>query len=114
MIRQPSVLIFDEATSALDSEHEAMVQAAIEKVAEYTNNFSLLCSMYLLKVSVSISSLTIAHRLATVQKCDRVIVLERGRIVEMGSPSDLMNAQGIFCRMAKVRPVLMINKISVP
>lgn len=51
---------------------------------------------------VGITSLTIAHRLTTVQKCDRVIVLERGRIVEMGSPSELMIAQGVFYRMVQV------------
>jgi ATP-binding cassette subfamily B protein len=64
MLKNPPLLLLDEATSALDAESERMVQAALEAaMADRT-------------------TLVIAHRLATVQKADRIIVLEQGRIVE--------------------------------
>ncbi|CAJ0582944.1 unnamed protein product, partial [Mesorhabditis spiculigera] len=82
VLRDPTVLIFDEATSALDNKHEEEVQASIEAA------------------SVGISSITIAHRLTTIRNADRIIVLDGGRIVEEGSPDDLLaNQDGIFSKM---------------
>ena len=79
ILRDPRVLLLDEALSALDAESERMVQAALEKLM------------------VDRTTLIIAHRLATVLKADRIVVLDRGRIVACGSHAQLMG-QGGFMR----------------
>uniref|UniRef100_A0A915MLL0 ABC-type xenobiotic transporter n=1 Tax=Meloidogyne javanica TaxID=6303 RepID=A0A915MLL0_MELJA len=82
VIRNPSLMIFDEATSALDTKHEGEVQKAIDAAIR------------------GVSTITIAHRLSTIRKADRIIVLEEGRIVEQGSPQELLsNPNGQFTRM---------------
>lgn len=84
--RKPDVLILDEATSALDNESEAMIQKSIEK----------------LKGKITV--IAIAHRLSTVMASDRLIVLENGKIVETGSPSELLNKKDShFFKMYNVR-----------
>jgi ABC-type multidrug transport system fused ATPase/permease subunit len=72
LLRDPPILILDEATSALDSESEAVVQAA------------------LLRLMKGRTVIVIAHRLSTVKDADRIVVLEKGRIVETGSHDELM------------------------
>ncbi len=85
LARQPDVLILDEATSALDNESEAQIRAAIRD----------------LRGRVTI--IMIAHRLSTIMDADRLIVLEKGTIVETGAPKDLLaDTQSYFHKMAHV------------
>ncbi len=84
IIRKPHVLILDEATSALDEESQRKVQVALENVMEDR------------------TSLVIAHRLTTVEKCNRIIVLEEGRVAEEGGFQELKNQEGgAFANMIK-------------
>jgi ABC-type multidrug transport system fused ATPase/permease subunit len=76
VLKDPRILILDEATSALDSESERLVQDALEKLMEGR------------------TSIVIAHRLATVRKADKIIVLDKGRIVEEGTHQQLIEVAG--------------------
>ncbi|MEX5263804.1 ABC transporter ATP-binding protein [Kocuria sp. CPCC 205231] len=82
VLRNPPVLVLDEATSALDNTTEAQVQEALDRLA------------------AGRTTLTIAHRLSTVENADQVVVLEGGRIVERGAPRELRAAGGPFARLA--------------
>ena len=85
MLKNPPLLLLDEATSALDAESERMVQAALEAaMADRT-------------------TLVIAHRLATVQKADRIVVMEQGRIVEEGNHKELMQRDGLYAKLARMQ-----------
>jgi len=81
ILKNPPVLLFDEATSALDSSAEAEVQAAIDKLMEGRTSF------------------VIAHRLSTVKSAAKIAVLDRGRIVELGTHDELYGKQGIYRRL---------------
>ncbi len=81
LLRDPPILILDEATSALDTESERLVQEAIERLMAHRTVF------------------VIAHRLATVQHADFIVVLAEGRIVERGSHGDLLSADGLYRRL---------------
>ncbi|HEC43222.1 MAG TPA: ATP-binding cassette domain-containing protein, partial [Bacteroides sp.] len=79
VLKDPKILMLDEATSSLDSESEALVQDALEKLMKGR------------------TSIVIAHRLATVRKADRILVLDQGRLVEEGTHTELMKLQsGIY------------------
>jgi ATP-binding cassette subfamily B protein len=85
MLKNPPLLLLDEATSALDAESERMVQAALEAAM------------------AGRTTLVIAHRLATVQKADRIIVMDQGRIIEEGPHSELMRRDGLYARLARMQ-----------
>lgn len=85
MLKNAPLLLLDEATSALDAESEILVQAGLNAAMQGR------------------TSLIIAHRLATVKKVDRVIVLDQGRIVEMGSPDSLRKQGGLYARLANLQ-----------
>jgi subfamily B ATP-binding cassette protein MsbA len=81
LLRDPPILILDEATSALDTESERLVQEAIDRLMQHRTVF------------------VIAHRLATVQHADRIVVLAEGRIVERGSHDELLGRNGMYRRL---------------
>jgi ATP-binding cassette subfamily B protein len=91
MLKNPPILLLDEATSALDAESERMVQAALE--AAMRNR----------------TTLVIAHRLATVQKADRIVVLDAGHIVEQGSHAELLAQGGLYAKLAAMQFNLQID-----
>lgn len=82
ILKDPKILILDEATSALDSESESLVQAALENLSQTR------------------TTLIIAHRLSTVKKADRIFVLEKGEIVQVGSHAELiLNREGQYSKL---------------
>lgn len=85
ILRDPAVLLLDEATSALDSESERVVQDALEKLM------------------ANRTTLVIAHRLSTVLKADRIVVLEDGKIVAVGSHGELLETSPLYARLAELQ-----------
>ena len=80
-LKNPAILILDEATSALDNESEHLVSQSLERLAEGR------------------TTLTIAHRLTTIQNADRILVLAEGRIQEEGNHQELLKKQGIYYQL---------------
>jgi ATP-binding cassette subfamily B protein len=85
ILKNPPLLLLDEATSALDAESERMVQAALDSAMQGR------------------TTLVIAHRLATVQKADRIVVLDHGKLVEQGTHEQLVAASGVYARLAALQ-----------
>lgn len=81
LLKDAPILILDEATSALDTESEKMVQKALDNLMQNRTTF------------------VIAHRLSTIMHADQIVVLEKGRIVEVGSHSDLVEGSGLYSRL---------------
>ena len=82
ILRNPPVLVIDEATSSLDTQTERMVQEALERLSEGR------------------TTIAIAHRLSTVRDADQIVVLDRGRIVEVGTFDELVSREGRFAALA--------------
>ena len=80
IIRQPSILLFDEATSALDNPTQAVVCENLRKM--------------------HVTRIVVAHRLSTIRDCDRIVVMQDGKIAEEGDYESLMARNGLFYRLA--------------
>jgi ATP-binding cassette subfamily B protein len=85
MLKNAPLLLLDEATSALDAQSERAVQAALQAAMQGR------------------TTLVVAHRLATVQRADRIVVLEHGQLVEQGSHAELVAAGGLYARLAALQ-----------
>jgi ATP-binding cassette subfamily B protein len=85
VLRDAPILLLDEATSALDSESETLVQRALDSIMQGR------------------TTLVIAHRLATVTRADRILVLDQGQLVEEGTHQSLISNGGIYSRLAELQ-----------
>jgi ATP-binding cassette subfamily B protein len=81
ILKDPRILVLDEATSHLDSQSEALIQEALEWIMEGR------------------TSLVIAHRLSTILAADQILVMDRGRLVEHGTHSELLNEGGLYAEL---------------
>jgi ATP-binding cassette subfamily B multidrug efflux pump len=81
ILENKKILVLDEATSALDSESEVLIQEAMEEVMKNK------------------TCIVIAHRLSTIRKMDKIVVMEKGKIIEKGSHNELLNLNGTYARL---------------
>jgi ABC-type multidrug transport system fused ATPase/permease subunit len=88
---EPEILVLDEATSSVDTETELLIQDALEKIMRDR------------------TCLVIAHRLSTIRNADRIIVMHRGEIREMGTHAELLEKQGIYYRLYQLQPPMQVN-----
>lgn len=85
VLKNPSILVFDEATAAVDSETENLIQEAIERLISGR------------------TTLMIAHRLSTLRKANKIIVVDQGRIIEFGSHDELMALNGKYHKLIEIQ-----------
>lgn len=88
VLKDPRILILDEATSSVDTETESLIQAALERLVEGRTTFA------------------IAHRLSTLRKADKLIILDKGELTEMGTHNELMNNNGLYKRLVDLQSEL--------
>ena len=95
----PDILILDEATSSVDTETEGLIQKALDELLRNR------------------TSIIVAHRLSTIEKADRIIVLHRGKVREMGKHHELLQQRGIYYKLYQIqykKQVLGVGKASAP
>ena len=92
ILKNPHILILDEATSALDNESELLIQDALERLMEGRTSF------------------IIAHRLSTIHNADRIIVMDRGQIVESGTHAQLMQKEGLYHKLYTLKSLQMVEE----
>ena len=85
MAFDPKILILDEATSSIDTETEQLIQRAVERVMEER------------------TSMVVAHRLSTIQKCDRIMVFHHGELRESGTHNELLGLRGLYWRLYQLQ-----------
>ena len=85
VLKNPSILVFDEATASVDSETESQIQEAIERLISGR------------------TTLMIAHRLSTLRKANKIVVVDKGRIIECGTHDELMAKKGKFYRLIQIQ-----------
>jgi ATP-binding cassette subfamily B protein len=85
ILKDPPILLLDEATSSLDASSELLVQQALERLMEHR------------------TTIIIAHRLATVLKADRIVVMNHGRVVATGNHSQLIQSSPLYARLAELQ-----------
>jgi len=90
LLRDPKILILDEATSSVDTETEALIQEALERLMENR------------------TSIIIAHRLSTLRNADKIVVIDRGKIVEEGTHEELIWRGGLYSRLCKMQAALTV------
>ena len=88
ILKDPRILILDEATSSVDTETESLIQAAIERLVEGRTTFA------------------VAHRLSTLRKADRLVILEKGEVAETGTHDELMKNEGLYKRLVDLQSQL--------
>ena len=94
ILKDPCILLLDEATSALDSESEGLVQEALDRLM------------------ANRTSIVIAHRLSTIQHADRIAVLDDGRMVELGTHTELLTQGGLYARLYRMQ--FKTEEVAVP
>lgn len=92
LVRRPNILVLDEATSSIDSETEKLIDAALETLLEGR------------------TSIIVAHRLSTIQKAERILVFNKGRIVEQGTHHDLLKKNGVYSRLYQTQAFSLETK----
>jgi subfamily B ATP-binding cassette protein MsbA len=85
ILKNPRILLLDEATSSLDTESERLVQEALQRLMEGRTTF------------------VVAHRLSTIQRADRILVLDKGKLVEEGNHAQLMTRNGLYHYLYTIR-----------
>ena len=94
-MKNPHILILDEATSALDNESELLIQDALERLMQGRTSF------------------IIAHRLSTIHTADRIIVLDKGKLVESGTHTHLMQQQGLYHKLYTLKSLQMVEDTEI-
>ncbi len=96
ILKNPHILILDEATSALDNESELLIQDALERLMQGRTSF------------------IIAHRLSTIHNADRIIVLDKGKLVESGNHAQLMEQEGLYHKLYTLKSLQIAEEIPTP
>jgi subfamily B ATP-binding cassette protein MsbA len=95
ILKNPRILILDEATSALDNESELLIQEALERLMQGRTSF------------------IIAHRLSTIHNAERIIVLDKGKIIESGNHAQLMEEEGLYHKLYTLKSLQMVEETEI-